>query len=830
MRRALILAIISLILPLPLLAGTTGKIRGRVTDRESGEGLAGANVAVVGTQLGAATGVDGEYIIINVPPGTREVRVTMVGYGPVTVRQVRVVVDQTTTIDAAMSESAVELADVVVQAERPMVQRDLTATQSVISSEQIKTLPVKNFAEVVQLQAGVVGDGTTLHIRGGRGNEVAYMIDGTYVRDPVLGAIGTSINNDAIAELNVLSGTFNAEYGNALSGVVNIVTKEGGSKFAGSFEARTSEFWIPPFLDPYDQNASRYTEMRENRVAGTVGGPITGDDFTFFASGERDARSNWLPFGSEEIISGIAKLAVRPVPALKVVTTGRYSEGFRRPYNHEWKYIPDQYLRVREYSRQGILALTHSVAQNLFYDVRFSYFNQSYYSGLDKDTSLYIPATQWLWGPQGTGREFWSLADPLDITNNRTETFDLKADLVWQLGRLNELKTGIQLKKYNLHYVNIYDPTRDNPYITDFTKNPVEAAAYIQDKIELRSLVVNLGLRLDYMNQRSPYRADPLDPNSTVESTPKAQWSPRLGVAHPISERTSLHFSYGHFFQIPTYDRFFENSQYDISVREPLFGNPNLSAERKISYEVGLSHQFSAALAGTFTAQYTDVTGLIGTQYYYPFVEGRYVGYTIYVNDDYANIRGFEVSLVLRRTYHVSGSLTYTFQSASGSASSETEDYPAVYKSTRLYPLDWDRTHILNVNINLGWEENEGPEVSGIFPLENTSWNFLLRAASGLPYTPSGRDIAFVPKNSARIPANVQFDFQFLKEWTIRPITFGIFFEALNILGTENVRSVYTDTGQPDFTTVGTHSDDWMADPSNYYPPRQLRIGARITF
>jgi hypothetical protein len=76
----------------------------------------------------------------------------------------------------------------------------------------------------------------------------------------------------------------------------------------------------------------------------------------------------------------------------------------------------------------------------------------------------------------------------------------------------------------------------------------------------------------------------------------------------------------------------------------------------------------------------------------------------------------------------------------------------------------------------------------------------------------------------------VQFDFQFLKEWTIRPITFGIFFEALNILGTENVRSVYTDTGQPDFTTVGTHSDDWMADPSNYYPPRQLRIGARITF
>ena len=819
MRRALILAVITLILPVSLLGGTTGKVRGRITDRTSGEGLAGANVTVLGTQVGAASGTDGEYIIINVPPGILELKVTMVGYGPVTVRQVRVVVDQTTTINAQLSESAVQLSDVIVQAERPMVQRDLTATQAVVSSEQIKQLPVRNFTEVVQIQAGVVGDGNTLHIRGGRGNEVAYLIDGMYVRDPVLGTLGTAINNDAIAELNTLSGTFNAEYGNALSGVVNIVTKEGGSRLAGSFEARTSEFGFSP-----------YKEMRENRVSGTVGGPITGDDFTFFASGERDARSSWLPYGSESVISGIAKLAARPVPALKIVTTGRYSETFRRPYNHEWKYIPDQYLRQREYSRQGILALTHTVAQNLFYDVRFSYFNQSYYSGLDKDTSLYIPATKWLWGPQGNGREFWSLADPLDITNNKTETFDLKGDLVWQLGRINELKTGIQMKKYNLRYVNIYDPTRDNPYVTDFTKNPVEAAAYVQDKIELRSLIVNLGLRVDYMNQRSPYRSDPLDPNSTVQSTPKAQWSPRLGVAHPISDRTSLHFSYGHFFQIPTYDRFFENSQYDISVREPLFGNPNLEATRKIAYEVGLSHQFSATLAGTFTAQYTDFTGLIGTQYFFPFVDGRYIGYTVYVNDDYANARGFEVSLVLRRTNHISGLLSYTYMSARGSASSETEDYPAVYKSTSLYPLDWDRNHILNVTVSLGWDADEGPEVFGILPLENTNWNFLFRVASGLPYTPTGRDIAFVPKNSARIPANMQLDFELNKEWRIRPITFGIFVEALNILGKENVRSVYTDTGLPDFTTFGNHSDEYMADPSNYYTPRRLRVGVRLMF
>lgn len=819
MNRQLCVTALVVLLAGVTLAGTTGKIRGRVTDKANGEGLAGATVVVLGTQLGATAGPDGEYIIINVPPGRYDLRASMVGYGPLVVQQVRVEVDQTANISAQLSESAVEMADVVVQAERPMVQRDLTATRSVVTDEQIKVLPVKNFAEVVQIQAGVVGEGNTLHIRGGRGNEVAFLIDGTYVRDPVLGSVGTTINNDAIAELNLLTGTFNAEYGNALSGVVNIVTKEGGSRFAGNLEARTSEFGV-----------AQYKRMRQNRVSASFSGPVSADVLNFFASGERDAQSGWLPFGSEYVLSGIAKLSARPVPEFKVVMTGRYSQDLQRPFNNEWKYIPDQYLRVREYSRQAILTLTHSVSPSLFYDIRFSYFNRSFYSGLDKDTSQYLSSTQWEWSPYGNGREFWSVATPLDITDNKTETFDYKGDLVWQLGGVNEIKTGVQIKKHSLWYLNIYDPKRDHPYYTNFTRDPVEAAAYVQDKVELRSLVVNLGLRVDYMNQRSPYRLDPLNPSSIAQSSSKIQWSPRLGVAHPISDRTSLHFAYGHFFQIPTYDRMFENAQYDVSVREPLFGQPNLDAERKVSYEVGISHQFTPSLAGTFTAQYTDVTGLIGTQYFFPFVQGRYVGYTIYVNDDYANIRGFEVSLVLRRTAHLAGSLTYTYQSAQGSASSETEDYPAQYKSTRLYPLNWDRPHILNLNFSISFAKEEGPDVLGLLPLQNTYWNFLLRAASGLPYTPSGRDMAFVPKNEARMPGNYSLDVQIIKEFKLDPLVIGVFLEVLNLTNSKNPRFVYSDTGQPDFTLTGNHSKEYMDDPSNYYPPRQVRLGGRISF
>ena len=725
-----------------MVAGTVGKISGRIVDKTTGEPLVGANVVVVGTPFGAAADNDGAYVIINLTPGVHDIRITIIGYTPLVTKNVHVNADQTTIVDAKLEASAVQLSDIIVQAERPVIQKDLTATRSVVSSEQIRLLPVRNFVEVLQLQAGVVGDGNNMYIRGGRSNEVAYLIDGMYVKDPVLGDLGTHINNDAIQEFDFLSGTFNAEYGNALSGVVNIVTKEGGKEFSGQLEARTSEFGVAPYKDHH-----------ENRVSGTLSGPIVGDVATFFVSGERDARGSWLPFGYDYTRSVIGKVSTRLFPTIKTVFTGRYSDEDRQPYSHEWKYIPEQYLRIREYSRQGTIALTHSVADNLFYDARFSYFHQSYYSGVDKDTSQYISTADREYLPVGTGFEFYSKADPVEVTDNRTSTVDFKGDLVWQLGRSNEVKFGIEFKKHTLNYFDVYDPKRNFPYITSYEKKPTEGAAYLQDKIELNALVVNLGLRFDYANQLAPFRSNPLVPGSVVASASKTQVSPRLGVAHPISDRTSLHFSYGRFFQNPDYRYFYENSQYDLNVREPLFGQPNLDAQRTTAYEVGLAHQFSSAVSGTFTAYYKDVTGLIGTQYFPPFaVAGRFVGYTLYLNEAYANIKGFELTLALRRTKYIAGSFTYTYSSAKGSASSETEDYPGTTESTLLYPLSFDKPHVVNVNVSLHFPENDGPEIFGGHPLENVFANVIFRASSGFPYTPSGRDIGFVEKNSAHSP------------------------------------------------------------------------------
>lgn len=121
-------------------------------------------------------------------------------------------------------------------------------------------------------------------------------------------------------------------------------------------------------------------------------------------------------------------------------------------------------------------------------------------------------------------------------------------------------------------------------------------------------------MRWDYSNANVTFRKDPLNPNTIITADSRSQFSPRIGIAHPISDRTKLHFAYGHFFQIPEFQYLFENNQYDLNVREPLFGQPDLDAERTISYEVGVSHQFSDRVAAHISAYYKDITGLIGTR------------------------------------------------------------------------------------------------------------------------------------------------------------------------------------------------------------------------
>jgi outer membrane receptor for ferrienterochelin and colicin len=800
--------------------GITGKLVGVVRDKSTGDPIPGANVVLEGTTLGAVTGMDGRFIIINIPPKVYNVKVSFIGYESEVIEKVQITVDQTTQLPVSLSSKSVQVGEVIVTAKPSMIHKDLTSTISVVSRDEIEALPVASFTDLLALQAGVVGSGSDLHIRGGRSNEVAYMIDGMLVEDPLLGGLATNIGKDAIQEMSLLSGTFNAEYGNALSGVVNLVTRDGSDDYSGKIEAKTSEFGIP-----------EYKRLHENISTASFSGPLFTNKLRFFLSGEQNNVGSYLPFGYDQEQTVFSKITSTLIPDMKIVLSNRGSKGAYQNYSNTFKYIPDQYLRCRTDSWQSTLSLTHTISTRFFYDFRLSYFNQGYYSGIDKDTSQYMLSSDWTYiADAGNGLEFYSKADPQEMTVSRTASADAKVDAFWQIGSLNEVKFGAAFKQNWLKYFYVYDPKRNYPYLNDYHTTPYEGSFYAQDKIELPELVINVGLRFDYMNANVQFRDDPLIPSSVVKVHPRSQLSPRIGIAHPISDRTKLHFAYGHFFQNPSFRYLYENHQYDLNVREPIFGQANLDAERTIAYEVGISHQFSERIAMSLTAYYKDITGLLGTRYYYPYVDGRYTGYTLYVNETYANSQGFEVNLTVKPDKYFSGGITYTYSVAKGSASSEEENYPGTQASTQLYYLDFDQTHVFNAIGTFSIPAGEGPVLFGKTIFDNMDFNFIFKANSGYPYTPGGRDAALVIKNSLRDPAEYSLDLLFGKEFkVIDNVRLRIFAEILNLTNHRNVIFVYTDTGSPDYTQ-GSHSLEYMRDPSNYGPPRSIKLGASVKF
>ena len=255
--------------------------------------MIGANVLINETDLGAATDADGSYYILQVPPGKYLVRFTMIGYQDLLMKDVRIQVDLTTTINAELSESVIGMNEIVVQAERPMIQTDVTYSQANISSEEVEMLPVEEFEDVIALQAGVVNANGEIHVRGGRGGEIAYMVDGITVTDPFNSGISVEIENNAIQELQFISGTFNAEYGQAMSGIVNIVTKDGSySKYLGSVSYNSGSY-VSTDSDLFPQ-LGKFNLSGISDIKGNIEGPILPKKLSFFASGRFKRNNGYL--------------------------------------------------------------------------------------------------------------------------------------------------------------------------------------------------------------------------------------------------------------------------------------------------------------------------------------------------------------------------------------------------------------------------------------------------------------------------------------------------------------------------------------------------------
>lgn len=261
--------------PLFAFAQNTGKLAGRVLDASTGEPLPGATVVIVGTQLGTATDVDGNYFIIGVPVGTYDIQFSFVGYQSQTRAGVEINAGYTREINIEL-QPGLQLDEIVIEYERPLIQKDALGSPRVVTGEEIQNLPIRGVTSVASVQAGVVNNegSSTLNIRGGRGEEVTYYVDGV----KVVGSIGVA--QQAIAEQEMLIGGLPAKYGDAMGGIISVSTKGGAPRFFGSLEGITSEV-----LDPYGYNLA----------SATLGGPIVKGKVSFFFAGEYEVNGDRSP-------------------------------------------------------------------------------------------------------------------------------------------------------------------------------------------------------------------------------------------------------------------------------------------------------------------------------------------------------------------------------------------------------------------------------------------------------------------------------------------------------------------------------------------------------
>lgn len=851
-------------------AGTTGKIAGKVVDATSREPLVGVTVLVEGTKLGASTDIEGRYAIINIPPGTYTLAVSLIGYHPTRTTLVKVSVDLTTTINFELKESSVAIGEeITVVAERSMVQKDLTSTSAKVTAEQIKAYPVENVSALINLQAGVVEG----HFRGGRSGEVLYMIDGIPVTDAYSGASGITAETNAIQELEVMSGTFNAEYGQALSGVVNQITKDGTDRFLADLSVYTGDYLSGN--KRLFQNIGRVRPQDTYNIEGNMSGPLF-PGATFFLSArlyyndgwlygkriflptdssnfssndpsqwyiQRSGDGSYVPMNPDRRWTTQAKITVTLFGDDKLRLNLLHQQNEFRRYDHRYKYNPDgTYYNFGKGSLAGI-TYTKVLSAASYFEVSGAWFSNREDSYVLEDPldPRFPPYTRKL----ATGGSAFLTGGAEDLHLHRESRYlGAKLDFISQITAEHQIKTGVEMKAHRLwiHNFGIRNDqsTGFKPQIVQFGRSqfahqilrPMQVAAYLQDKMEFQDFIVNLGVRFDYFDPKAQVLLQQLRLGKSPvlgDAATESQVSPRIGISYPITDRGVLHLSYGHFFQIPQFDLMYLNPAYNINATDAFqVGNPGLKSQRTVAYEVGLQQQLGSDIKVDVTGYYKDFRNLVGTEI---FDIGNGNKYSQYVNRDYGNARGIIVSIEKRHSHGFSATLDYTFQVARGNASDpnavflDNQTNPPRESQKQLAPLDWDRRHSLNVTATIG--------TLGDFTL-----TFIGKLGSGLPYTPALFNQRTGLLNSETRPTTVTVDMYASKSLDLFGTALNIFVKVYNLFDTKNELDVFSDTGRASYSVQANYEgmprgintvQEYYTRPDFYSAPRQVILGIGIS-
>ncbi len=856
------------------LAGTTGKLSGRVLDKKN-QPLAGVNMAVPAARLGAVTDADGRYVIIGIPAGTYEVKVNLLGYGPVAVQDVRISADNTTPLDVTLAEAPVLMKEVVVTAERPVVNLKLTSTLATVSRQDLESLPVQELQEVVNLQAGVV-DG---HFRGGRLGEVQYQVDGVSVNNAYDNKSSLRIDRSLIEEVQVISGTFDAEYGQAMSGVVNAVLRRGTDQFrwdaevlAGGYLYAGGKRSVP---DDFHEIRPFGTRSFQGSASGPLGLPKTfylvsarsyaGEDYLsavrFFRATDRSdvAAQIYRPTGDRETEplgysrewSGVAKLTNRSLPAIELNYQAIFNRQSNRNADWAFRVNPEGMSRQRTLSIVHGLDLTHTLSKTTFYNVslRHNWFD---YRDMAYD-DVYDPR----YDAAGavTGNDAYTLGayvQGVSFTRfqQRTSSVVWKNSIVRQVTPEQQIKLGAEFEWPHVTFGTpgylVYTQVDGVPTLVRHVNEPpnspgprayraYSAAAFAQEDLEWSDLRIRAGLRFEYFNARAQLPGDLANPANSIAGAPVAEpvaatrkmsLAPRLGVSYPVTRDAALFFAYGHFYQMPALGDIFSNADYSMlqdlasgGVTYGVMGNPDIKPEKTVQYQFGYKQAVTEWLGVDVNAFYKDVRDLLGVEFISTYNDAEYPRLT---NVDFGNVIGFTVALEQRRRGLISSSLDYTWQLAQGNSSDPRETATRAEAGEdpkpRQVPFAWDQRHTLNLTLMLSRPDDFS--VGGI-----------LRVASGQPYTPAiaagfGGSLG---TNSGRKPVGVLVDLRAEKDLRFGPRGVNVFARMFNAFDSRFFNGfVFTNSGSAEYSRFPGADQVQLANPTRYYGPRRVEVGISL--
>ena len=958
-RKILVGLLLLLLIPTWLFAGVTGKISGFVKDQETGDPLPGVNVVIQGTMMGAASDINGFYIILNVPVGTYTLKATYIGYKAVDISNIRVHPDLTTEVNFELPPTVLEGEMVSIVAERPIINKNVTNSVKTLQAEDLKNIPMRGVQTVMNLSSTVVRDNDNsdnYHVRGGRSEESVTYIDGVLTQRLHDGrANALTVINNAIEETNFHAGGFNAEYGFATSGVLQTTTKSGGADYHITVEGISDEVF-----KNNDGETLGTTSWGYNTYTVTASGPIPGildKKLRFFVAGERNYNGGYantwegikfdtvmishereqefigewdggrLPgyFNSTYDVNGNL---VYSLPSIRFRVGGTYHNGEDRA-GSRWGglFNIDKTALNKRWNASAYFNITHNVNPKLFYTFNFNYFYYKFESG---DPDFWDEFIKYGDPEYNTNRRDWgleynynlygfiTLQIPGQVSSRYQKraqaNFGPKFDLTWQFNNFNELRTGFEYNYYTVrryyqysttaislglhnnslvdpedkltdfdifrnNLINygydvwgteinsdkIYDATDNQGNIVkvngqDAPKHPIRGAFYLQDKIELKDLVLNAGVRFDYFSTGTESWKDPgrLDINNTnlIDDASLGDEkiytiiSPRLGWSFPVTDRTVFHAQFGKFVQMPRVDDMYDGhtavARFIQGGNARTIPNPNLRPQTTIQYEVGLKQQLGENASLSLTAFYKDEKDKIQLRVYTPAEGAEYASYFQLQNIDYGTIKGFTASFNLRRTNRISAWVDYTYSTAMGTGSGSTSHFDIAWQDQQLrfptiiQPLDFNQDHVATINLDFRLEKDDGPTLFNFKPLANFGINLLYTMHSGSRYTkiePGARGLfqQNAPRpiealNASVLPWYYRLDVKIDRSFNIGQFRFKPYVWVYNLFNRKNVTAVYAQSGSPDdngwFLTEDGKS--WLeinGETGEYYARKYMEYG-----